>query len=55
LAEYDDYLRLESQLNLSTKGGLERSGEISQGLQVFPGSRGVGVGSLVESWVALQL
>jgi TolB-like protein/Tfp pilus assembly protein PilF len=39
LAEYDYYLRAESQLNLYTKEGLERSGEISrQGLQVFPGS-----------------
>jgi TolB-like protein/class 3 adenylate cyclase/Tfp pilus assembly protein PilF len=39
LAEYDYYLRAESQLNLYTKEGLERSGEISrQGLKVFPGS-----------------
>ncbi|RWP63800.1 adenylate/guanylate cyclase domain-containing protein [Mesorhizobium sp.] len=39
LAEYDYYLRAESQLNLYTKEGLERSGEISrEGLQVFPGS-----------------
>ena len=39
LAEYDYFLRAESQLNLFTKEGLERSGEISrQGLQVFPGS-----------------
>ena len=39
LAEYDYYLRAESQLNLYTKEGLERSGEISlQGLQVFPDS-----------------
>ncbi|THK34532.1 adenylate/guanylate cyclase domain-containing protein [Ensifer sp. MPMI2T] len=39
LAEYDYYLRAESQLNLYTKEGIERSGEISrQGLQVFPGS-----------------
>ncbi|EJC80823.1 putative integral membrane protein [Rhizobium leguminosarum bv. trifolii WSM2297] len=39
LAEYDYYLRAESQLNLYTKEGLERSGEISrQGLQAFPGS-----------------
>ncbi|APO79741.1 adenylate/guanylate cyclase protein (plasmid) [Rhizobium etli 8C-3] len=39
LAEYDYYLRAESQLNLYTKEGLERSGEISrQGLQVFPRS-----------------
>ncbi|KQV43581.1 MULTISPECIES: adenylate/guanylate cyclase domain-containing protein [unclassified Rhizobium] len=39
LAEYDYYLRAESQLNLFTKEGLERSGEISQqGLQLFPDS-----------------
>ncbi|OWO95330.1 adenylate/guanylate cyclase domain-containing protein [Rhizobium esperanzae] len=39
LAEYDYYLRAESQLNLYTKEGIERSGEISrQGLQTFPGS-----------------
>jgi TolB-like protein/class 3 adenylate cyclase/Tfp pilus assembly protein PilF len=39
LAEYDYYLRAESQLNLYTKEGIERSGEISRdGLQVFPGS-----------------
>ncbi|MHC2572371.1 adenylate cyclase [Rhizobium leguminosarum] len=39
LAEYDYYLRAESQLNLFTKEGLERSGDISQqGLQVFPDS-----------------
>ncbi|WP_093235003.1 adenylate/guanylate cyclase domain-containing protein [Sinorhizobium sp. NFACC03] len=39
LAEYDYYLRSESQLNLYTKEGLDRSAEISrQGLQVFPGS-----------------
>ncbi|MDE3812495.1 tetratricopeptide repeat protein [Sinorhizobium meliloti] len=39
LAEYDYYLRAESQLNLYTKEGLERSGEISrQGLKAFPGS-----------------
>jgi adenylate cyclase len=39
LAEYDYYLRAESQLNLFTKEGLERSGEISrQGLQQFPDS-----------------
>ena len=39
LAEYDYYLRAESQLNLYTKEGLERSGEISrQGLKVFPSS-----------------
>ncbi|RVG85192.1 adenylate/guanylate cyclase domain-containing protein [Sinorhizobium meliloti] len=39
LAEYDYYLRAESQLNLYTKEGLERSGEISrQGLKVFSGS-----------------
>ncbi|EJC84261.1 putative integral membrane protein [Rhizobium leguminosarum bv. trifolii WSM2297] len=39
LAEYDYYLRAESQLNLYTKEGMERSGEISrQGLQSFPGS-----------------
>jgi TolB-like protein/Tfp pilus assembly protein PilF len=39
LAEYDYYLRAESQLNLYTKEGVGRSGEISQqGLQVFPGS-----------------
>ncbi|ANL74432.1 adenylate/guanylate cyclase protein (plasmid) [Rhizobium phaseoli] len=39
LAEYDYYLRAESQLNLYTKEGVERSAEISrQGLQVFPGS-----------------
>ncbi|MBY5363533.1 tetratricopeptide repeat protein [Rhizobium leguminosarum] len=39
LAEYDYYLRAESQLNLYTKEGIERSGEISrQGLQAFPGS-----------------
>ncbi|WP_064711421.1 adenylate/guanylate cyclase domain-containing protein [Rhizobium bangladeshense] len=39
LAEYDYYLRAESQLNLYTKEGLERSGDISrQGLQMFPGS-----------------
>lgn len=39
LPEYDYYLRAESQLNLYTKEGLERSGEISrQGLQVFPRS-----------------
>ena len=39
LAEYDYFLRAESQLNLFTKEGLERSGEICrQGLQVFPGS-----------------
>jgi TolB-like protein/class 3 adenylate cyclase len=39
LVEYDYYLRAESQLNLFTKEGIERSGEISrQGLQVFPGS-----------------
>ncbi|OKP69122.1 adenylate/guanylate cyclase domain-containing protein [Ensifer adhaerens] len=39
LAEYDYYLRAESQLNLFTKEGIERSGEICrQGLQEFPGS-----------------
>lgn len=39
LAEYDYYLRAESQLNLYTKEGIERSGEICrQGLQAFPGS-----------------
>lgn len=39
LAEYDYYLRAESQLNLFTKEGLQRSGEISQqGLQMFPDS-----------------
>ncbi|CAN7635284.1 adenylate/guanylate cyclase domain-containing protein [Rhizobium sp. LjRoot98] len=39
LAEYDYYLRAESQLNLFTKEGLERSGEIAQqGLQLFPNS-----------------
>ncbi len=39
LAEYDYYLRAESQLNLFTKEGLQRSGEISlQGLQLFPDS-----------------
>ena len=39
LAEYDYYLRAESQLNLYTKEGIERSGEISRdGLQVFPSS-----------------
>ncbi|MBY5357820.1 tetratricopeptide repeat protein [Rhizobium leguminosarum] len=39
LAEYDYYLRAESQLNLYTKEGIGRSGEISrQGLQAFPGS-----------------
>ncbi|MFC0808557.1 adenylate/guanylate cyclase domain-containing protein [Ensifer sp. P24N7] len=39
LDEYDYYLRAESQLNLYTKEGLERSGEISrQGLKVFPAS-----------------
>ncbi|ASP95815.1 adenylate/guanylate cyclase domain-containing protein [Sinorhizobium meliloti] len=39
LAEYDYYLRAESQLNLYTKEGLEQSSEISrQGLKVFPGS-----------------
>src|SRR4029079_2756210 len=39
LAEYDYFLRAESQLNLFTKEGIERSGEISrQGLQVIPGS-----------------
>lgn len=39
LAEYDYYLRAESQLNLFTKEGVEQSGEIAQqGLQVFPGS-----------------
>ncbi|ANK86820.1 MULTISPECIES: adenylate/guanylate cyclase domain-containing protein [unclassified Rhizobium] len=39
LAEYDYYLRAESQLNLYTKEGIERSGEISrQGLLAFPGS-----------------
>ncbi|MBY5346054.1 adenylate/guanylate cyclase domain-containing protein [Rhizobium leguminosarum] len=39
LAEYDYYLRAESQLNLYTKEGIERSGEISrQGLLIFPGS-----------------
>lgn len=39
LAEYDYYLRAESQLNLFTKEGIERSGEICRkGLQEFPGS-----------------
>ncbi len=39
LAEYDYYLRAESQLNLFTKEGVERSGKISEeGLEVFPGS-----------------
>ncbi|WP_425348755.1 hypothetical protein [Rhizobium aethiopicum] len=39
LAEYDYYLRAESQFNLYTKEGLERFAEISrQGLQVLPGS-----------------
>ena len=39
LAEYDHFLRAESQLNLFSKEGIERSGDISrQGLQVFPGS-----------------
>jgi adenylate cyclase len=39
LAEYDYYLRAESQLNLFSNEGLERSGEISrQGLQLFPNS-----------------
>ncbi|TIX67022.1 MAG: hypothetical protein E5V25_15005 [Mesorhizobium sp.] len=54
------YLRAESQLNLYTKEGLERSGEISrQGLQVFPGfpllTVELGVVSLVKSRAALQL
>lgn len=39
LAEYDYYLRAESQLNQFTQDGLKRSSEISQqGLQQFPGS-----------------
>ena len=54
LAEYDYFLRAQSQLNLFTKEGLERAGEISrQGLQTVPWlpaiDRGVGMVSLVES------
>jgi tetratricopeptide (TPR) repeat protein len=39
LAEYDYYLRAESQLNLFTKEGLQRCGEIArEGLKAFPTS-----------------
>jgi adenylate cyclase len=60
LAEYDYYLRAESQLNLFSNEGLERSGEISrQGLQLFPKfslvDRGAGMVSLAESRATLQL
>lgn len=39
LAEYDYYLRAESQLNLYTQEGMERSAELSrEGLKAFPDS-----------------